>query len=49
MRQIRIEPDWNVKKDTLIQDMPEDFIRIEPDWNVKVFFFRKPFTVIQLE
>ena len=32
---IRIEPDWNVKKVIIFFNCVVSFIRIEPDWNVK--------------
>ena len=35
---IRIEPDWNVKKEGSFPEVLEVNIRIEPDWNVKVKF-----------
>ncbi len=34
-RRIRIEPDWNVKSDTVATGGSGGVIRIEPDWNVK--------------
>ncbi len=37
-RDIRIEPDWNVKVAALRDASALPAIRIEPDWNVKLIF-----------